>query len=97
MDTTYETQGTSFVWDEDKARSNLAKQNVSFEAAATVFFDPFLRIEDASRDEEERDAAIGFDEIQRLLYVVHIEVEDEYIRIISARPATSEERRSYDQ
>jgi uncharacterized DUF497 family protein len=70
---------------------------VSFEAAATVFFDPFLRIEDASRDEEERDAAIGFDEIQRLLYVVHIEVEDEYIRIISARPATSEERRSYDQ
>ena len=90
MDTTYELHSTSFVWDHDKARSNLAKHGVSFKAAATAFFDPFLRLEDARRNEEARDAAIGFDENERLLYVVHIGVEDEYLRIISARRATSE-------
>jgi hypothetical protein len=97
MDATYEVHGTSFRWDKDKAQSNLVKHGVSFEVATMVFFDPFLRIEDASRNEESRDAVIGFDEHERLLYVVHIEVEDEYIRIISARKATSEERQRYDQ
>ena len=96
MDRAYEVHGTHFVWDENKARSNLSRHGVSFEAATTVFFDPFLRIEDASRHGEERDAVIGFDEIQRLLYVVHIEIDLEFIRIISARAATSEERRRYD-
>jgi len=96
VDTAYELNGTRFVWDEDKARANVAKHRVSFEDVATAFFDPLLRIEDASVDEEARDALIGFDEKQRLLYVVHIEVEDEHIRIISARRATSEERRRYD-
>jgi hypothetical protein len=96
MDRAYTVHGTSFAWDEDKARRNLARHGVSFETAATVFFDPFLRLEDASRNAEERDAAIGFDAIQRLLYVVHIEIEGESIRIISARTATSEEQRRYD-
>ena len=38
----------------------------------------------------------GFDVLGRLLFVVHIEVEGEYIRIISARKATPQERKDYD-
>jgi hypothetical protein len=36
------------------------------------------------------------DETQRLLFVVHLVLEDEGIRLISARKATREERRYYE-
>ena len=39
---------------------------------------------------------IGRDAHNRLLYVVHIEIEGKFIRIISARKATREEIRHYD-
>ncbi len=97
MDSTYESYGTSFVWDDDKARANVVKHGVSFEAAASVFFDPLLCIVDASRNDEARCAAIGFDDHARPLYVVHVEVEGEHVRIVSARPVTREECQRYDQ
>jgi uncharacterized DUF497 family protein len=97
MDVNYEINGTSFVWDKAKSRLNLNKHGVSFETAASAFFDPFFRLEDASRNNEQRDAIIGFDDTQRLLYVVHIEIEGEFIRIISAHRATTAERFKYDQ
>ena len=50
---------------------------------------------DASRNNESRDAAIGFDAIGRLLYVVHIEFEESYIRLISARRAEPDEEDKY--
>lgn len=97
MDDSFEINGTRFVWNRDKAKANLAKHHVSFESATAVFFDPFICIQDASQNNESRDAAIGFDDNQRLMYVVHIEVEGEFIRIISARKATQTERQKYDQ
>ena len=96
MDYTFEVHGMAFVADEEKARTNLVNHGVSFERAAEVFFDPFVRIEDASRNDEERSVAIGYDVSTRLLYVVHIEIEDEAIRLISARRATTAERERYD-
>ncbi|MDZ4151840.1 BrnT family toxin, partial [Methylicorpusculum sp.] len=51
---------------------------------------------DAGRNQEARDAVIGYDESGRLLFVVHIEVEGEVIRLISARKATITERNDYD-
>ena len=76
--------------------SILSKHGVSFEAACQIFFDPFIRLEDASTGEEERDAALGLTEDWALLFVVHILREGETIRIISARPATAPERRIYE-
>ena len=96
MDIRFDLNGLLFVWDEDKAKRNRQKHRVGFEEAAEVFFDPFFRLVDASRNEEARDAVIGCDARGRGLYVVHIEVEDEYIRIISARNATREELGSHD-
>ena len=75
---------------------NARKHGVSFELACQVFFDPLIRMEDASTGGEERQAAIGFSEDWALLYVVHLLREGDLIRIISARPATAQERRAYE-
>jgi len=61
-----------------------------------VFFDPFFRLVDASRNDEARDAVIGHDVQGRLLFVVHIEIDGECIRIISARKATKQEGDIHD-
>ena len=96
MDEIFELKGISFVWDSAKVQKNLLKHGVSFEQAVEVFFDPFLRVIDASPDDEIRDAVIGMDEHWNLLYVVHIAFETDKIRIISARKATLGERQRYE-
>ena len=69
---------------------------VTFQQAASAFFDPFLKVVDASRNNEARDAIIGMDTSWVVLFVVHIEFEDDIIRIISARKATRQERNYYE-
>jgi uncharacterized DUF497 family protein len=78
-----------------KAEKNWRKHGVRFEEAATVFFDPLFVLMDASRKEEARHAAIGFDATGRLLYVVHVELDGAFIRIVSARRAEPEEETRY--
>ncbi len=96
MDIRFELNGLVFVWNRAKAAHNNDKHGISFEEATEVFFDPFFRMIDASRNEETRDAGIGRDTRGRLLTVVHIEIENEFIRIISARKATREEAKHHD-
>ena len=97
MDIYYELHNITFVWDKNKALINSIKHDgVTFEQAAEAFFDPFLKVVDASRNEEARDAIIGLDTHWNLLFVVHIEIQDDEIRIISARKATRKERFDYE-
>ncbi|MGA9070263.1 MAG: BrnT family toxin [Terracidiphilus sp.] len=96
MDIHFLYLGQRFVWDSEKALVNTRKHGVSFELACQVFFDPLIRIEDASPGVEERKAAIGLTEDWALLFVVHLLREGKLIRIISARPATASERRDYE-
>jgi uncharacterized DUF497 family protein len=97
MDIHYNLNGVDFVWNDRKAINNKSKhEGVSFEQAATVFFDPLFRLVDAGRNDEARDAVIGFDMQGRLLFVVHIQIEESAIRIISARRATSHERQDHE-
>lgn len=96
MDTTFRLQGLTFEWDAKKAVANLRKHRVSFEQACEVFLDPFLQLADATDMREAREAAIGLTEDWSLLFVVHVIRRGDAIRIISARPATSSERRSYE-
>src|ERR1700761_2012826 len=93
----HEHGGTHFVWHDAKAVLNQRKHGVTFEEAVTVFDDPLFVLQDASRNDEGRDAAIGFSSSGQLLTVVHVEVEGNYIRIISARRASSAEEAFYDQ
>ena len=86
----------NFTWDPRKAASNRKKHGVSFEEAATVFGDPLaLVIEDAV--DPERMLLLGMSERQRLLLVVHVEPSEDTIRLISARRATSHERKRYEE
>lgn len=97
MDTHFQLHGINFVWNTEKASKNLhLHDSISFQQAAEVFFDPFIKIVDASRHGEERDAVIGMDQHWNLLFVVHIAFENDTIRLISARKATREERRYYE-
>lgn len=97
MDVKHHVAGNDFVWNASKATNNLRKHGIRFEDAATVFLDPLLVLIDAARKDEARDAAIGFDHSGRLLFVVHIEFDGDYIRLISARPADPAEEALYAQ
>lgn len=96
MDIEYELRGIRFRWNANKAKLNLKNHAVSFEQAAQVFFDPLVQYRDASRNGETRDGALGCDFNFRVLFVVHLEIEEEFIRIISARRAEPHERESYE-
>ena len=87
-----------FVWDNNKALSNISKHGVSFEEANTVLAD-FLSVtipDPLHPDSEERLITIGQSERGRLLVVVHTEQGD-VIRLISARRATVRERKRYEE
>ena len=85
-----------YQWDPDKARSNLQKHNISFADAVTVFSDDnAITIEDDFPDEE-RFVTIGMDALGRVIIIVYTYREN-FIRIISARKATSHERKQYEE
>ena len=96
MDEQFELHKINFVWNRRKLKVNLAKHHISFEQAAEAFFDPFIKIVDASRNQEMRDAIIGMDKQWNLLYIVHIAFEEDQIRIISARKVTRSEKDFYE-
>jgi len=86
-----------FEWDEVKARSNARKHDVDFADATLVLFDErALSGPDPSADGETRWIAIGADPNGRILLVVYTWRGDR-IRIISARKASRNERRGYEQ
>ena len=68
--------------DDQKALLNVRKPDIHFEQATEAFFDPFLKIIDASRHLEERDAVIGMDRRWQLLFVVHTEIIEDRIRLM---------------
>ncbi len=97
MNVRYTLHDINFEWDSDKAAANLRKHGVSFETACEVFFDPFLRVEDAGVVKgERREAVIGLIVNRRVLFVVYVVQEDDVIRLVSARPATETERKLYE-
>ena len=86
-----------FEWNPDKANSNLKKHGVSFIEAFTVFNDP-LSVTFPDPDHsfgEERYVIIGLSSANRILIVPHTDRANR-VRIISAREATRNERRFYE-
>jgi uncharacterized DUF497 family protein len=92
-----------FDWDPRKAKANARKHQVSFERATTTFRDPnLLSIPDEEHSEtEERWITIGLDENGILLVLVHtferVLANSARIRVISARKATKEETKNYEE
>ena len=87
-----------FEWDEEKARANRRKHGVSFEEAKTVFDDPLAAIFDDEQHSagEQREIIIGHSEQSRLLLVFFTE-RPQAVRIFSARPATRQEQKDYEE
>jgi uncharacterized DUF497 family protein len=82
MNVIYRLQGSEFEWDANKAQSNIDKHGVTFEEAAEV-------------NDEFREFVVGYSLMQRMLLVVYVD-SNRRSRIISARPATRNERRLYE-
>jgi hypothetical protein len=84
-------------WDPRKAEANFQKHKIRFSDAETVLFDPMaLTIEDQIVDQEQRFLSVGSDAIGRILVVVYT-YHGNTIRLISARKATSKERKYYEK
>ena len=97
MDVAYRLSGIQFVWDSRKAELNLRKHGVAFETACEVFFDPFISfIGTGVVRGEERETAVGMTGDWRLLKVVYV-FHPAIVRLISARPVTIQERKSYEE
>ena len=86
----------NWTWDPAKARRNRHDHRISFETASLVFDDPMLISEPDPHPDGDRWRVIGRVHMSTL-FVVHTVIEDDGTgRIISARKATTSERKRYD-
>jgi uncharacterized DUF497 family protein len=85
-----------YQWNDDKAIANLRKHGVDFADAVSVFSDDLALTISDERFDEERLITIGLDGLGRVLVVVYT-LRGGAIRIISARKATKQERRQYEE
>ena len=85
-----------YEWDPTKAVTNFRKHLVHFADAVGVFEDDnAITIPDTSSSEE-RFKTLGLDFMGRLLVVAYT-YRGDTIRVISARKATTVQRKSYDR
>ena len=87
-----------FEWNALKAAANLRKHGVSFDEAASVFFDPLSATGDDPDHslDERRFVTFGMSSSGHVLVVAHAQ-HDDAIRIITARLATRAERKLYEE
>ena len=83
-----------FQWDSSKELKNRRKHGIAFSDALSVLEDDRAITIDDDHPEEERYITIGLNALGQLLLVVYT-WRGESIRIISARKATSTERKEY--
>ncbi len=90
-----------FEWDDAKSAANRTKHGLSFETACEVFDDPLhLSVPDRVVDGEQRWQTMGAIGGIVIVIVAHTwrdDGDDEVVRIISARKATKQERKAYEQ
>jgi uncharacterized protein len=90
-----------FEWDPLKNEMNQRKHGVSFEEAREVFDDPLhiALLDERFTYYEERWVSIGRTRKRKIVVAAHLYFDgegDEVIRIVSAREATRNERRQYE-
>jgi uncharacterized DUF497 family protein len=91
-----------WIWDEEKNRTNKLNHRLSFETAKLVFDDPLAATRHDPHPDGDRWQTVGL--IGSVtVFVIHTwpnpdrGTGDEVGRIISARKATTHERRSYEE
>ena len=95
MTTRREFFGLKFEWDENKAKTNWQKHGIRFETAAKAFKDEnrMTQLDEKHSQEEERYITLA--KAHDVLFVVHTQRGEEYIRLISARVAEPDEEAIY--
>jgi uncharacterized DUF497 family protein len=85
------------IWDERKNQANQKEHGISFEEAATVFYDPLeVTVDDPAHSyAEHRFWTVGQSSAGRLIVLSYTE-RSSTIRIISARRPKPSERRDYE-
>jgi uncharacterized DUF497 family protein len=88
----------NYEWDPAKNRENIKKHKVSFEQAIIAIEDPHsLFLYDETHGQiEDRYISIGNAE-GRVLFVNEVEIDEDTIRIFSARRATKNEVEAYNE
>jgi hypothetical protein len=91
-----------FDWDPAKNRENQHKHGVAFETALLVFEDKWIlsRRDLSHEDAEDRYNALGEIAPGLILFVVYTWRDkdgDEVIRLISARSASAQEKKAYEE
>ena len=90
-------QSDEFEWDDAKAAANLRKHKINFRAASRVFDDPLVLIEQDLAEDYGEDRLLAVGRVEGLLITVAFTERGECVRIISARKASNDEQRTYDQ
>ena len=91
----FDLSKASFEWDEGKDRINFTKHGIHIRTAAKVFLDPNKLIrEDEEHPEEQRYDVLG--KVGKILFVVCAFREENTVRLISARLATTPEKARYE-
>lgn len=86
----------TYQWDQNKAATNFGKHGIDFADAVSVFADDLAITTADERFDEDRFITIGLDALSRVLVVVYT-WRGRKIRLISARLATRQERRQYEE
>jgi uncharacterized protein len=84
-----------FEWDADKNLANRRKHGISFKEASTIFDGPVLSLGDEGDESEIRERSYGLLGGIVVVCVIHTD-RNGVTRIISARKATSNERKLFD-
>ena len=86
-----------FEWDRGKAEANLKKHGITFDEAVTVFYDSLsATFDDPDHSHgERRFVTVGYSSQGHLLVVCHTD-RQRAIRVISARRATTHERKRHE-
>ncbi len=85
-----------FEWDPQKNASNIQKHGLSFEEAASIFAGPVLTGPDDSSSYDYREKSFGLLGGKVPICVIHTP-RNGNTRIISARKATPNERKYFDE
>lgn len=85
-------------WDSQKGIANEFKHGVSFSEAATVLADPLsIILPDPDHSMREEGLLLLCRSTSGQLLIVAPTERDDVVRLISARPMTSRERRTYER
>ena len=86
-----------FEWDEQKNQANIKKHGMNFADAHKVFEYPMLvNLDDRQDYGEDRWIGVGLMDM-RVVVIVFTELDENTIRVVSFRKATSEERKRYER